>query len=124
MAAIDAIQANTGKWPGLIGCDYWWFGSGSITADTTFNSYATEYWNSGGLIAPTLSMPNPTTMSGLNDRSSFAAGDLLTPGTTTNSNFMAMLDSVAAGLADLQANGVTVILRPFHEFRRKMASST
>jgi len=113
---IEQIYENTGKWLGLIGGDYWWYGSGSFTADYSgFNAIAKSYWNDGGLITLCLSMANPSTGGGLNDLSRLDAGDILTPGTTTNHNFMSMIDSIADGLADLQSSGVTVIFRPFHE---------
>jgi len=113
---IERIYSTTGKWLGLIGGDYWWYGSGSFTADYgSYNAIAKSYASNGGLITLCLSMANPTTGGALNDLSRLDAGDILTSGTTTNRNFMSMINSVADGLADLQSSGVTVIFRPFHE---------
>jgi len=115
IAAINTIYQNTGKWLGLIGGDYWWYGSTSFTADTTYNPSAKDYWKNGGLIILSCSMANPTTGRGLNDVSQLNAGDILSQGTTTNTNFMTEINSIADGLADLQSAGVVVIFRPFHE---------
>jgi len=113
---IAQIHDSTGKWLGMIGGDYWWYGSGSFSADYSgFNAIAKNYWNDGGLITLSLSMANPTTGGGLNDLSRLNAGDILTPGTDTNKNFMSMVNSIADGLVDLQNSGVSVIFRPFHE---------
>jgi mannan endo-1,4-beta-mannosidase len=43
------------------------------------------------------------------------ARGLLTPGTATNVAFMKSLSQCAAGMKELQAAGVVVIFRPFHE---------
>ena len=40
---------------------------------------------------------------------------LITPGTATNRAWMAELDKVADGLAELRDAGVVVLWRPFHE---------
>jgi len=112
---IQTIQQNTGKWLGMIGGDYWWFGSGSFSADTSFNPIAKSYSAAGGLITLTVAMANPTTGGGSGDTSRLASGDILKPGTDTNRNFMQMINSIGDGLVDLRNAGVVVIFRPFHE---------
>lgn len=115
LTPISDIQSTTGKWLGLIGGDYWHFGAGGGPSYTSFNAIAKAYWAAGGLVTLTISLPNPSTGTGSNDPNNLTAGDLLTNGTPTNTAFVNNLNGVAAGLADLQAAGVTVIFRPFHE---------
>lgn len=114
-AAIQAIQANTGYWLGMIGGDYWFYGSTATTADLTFNTYAEEYWNASGLVTLIFSMPNPTTGGASYDVSNLSASQILTSGTATNTNFVNTLNQIAAGLLALKNAGVVVIVRPFHE---------
>lgn len=113
--AIDAIHSNTGQYLGMIGGDYWWFGSTSATADTTYNAAAIQWWNAGGLITMSFSMPNPTTGGYVGDVSNLDAAGILTSGTSTNTALLTALSSAAAGIAALQTAGVTIIFRPFHE---------
>jgi len=113
--AIATIESLAGKWPGMIGGDYWWFGSTQATADLTFNALAIAYAAAGGLVTLSLSMPNPTTAKFSGDATALDSAGLLAAGTATHQALLVMLDSIAAGLAQLQAAGVTVLLRPFHE---------
>eukprot|EP00026_Physarum_polycephalum_P012335 Phypoly_transcript_12631.p1 GENE.Phypoly_transcript_12631~~Phypoly_transcript_12631.p1 ORF type:complete len:330 (+),score=63.71 Phypoly_transcript_12631:81-1070(+) len=112
---IEAIYNNTGKWLGMIGGDYWWYGETDFTGSTSFNQYATPYWKSGGIITISTSMPNPTTGGPLYDVSNLNVGDLLSSGTDTNNNLLAILDTVAGGISELQNDGVVVMYRPYHE---------
>jgi len=112
---IASIYNNTGQWLGLIGGDYWWYGETGWDATYSFNQIAANYWAAGGLITLTTSMPNPTTGGPLYDVSNLNVNDLFTQGTSTYNNFVAMLDSVAQGIQQLQNAGVVVIWRPFHE---------
>jgi mannan endo-1,4-beta-mannosidase len=113
-AAIQTIQAQTGKWLALIGGDYYYYNSPG-PVDTTFNSYAIPYWNAGGLITLTTTMPNPASGKGAADTSFVDPVGIITPGTPTNAAFIATIGQVANGLKALQTAGVAVILRPFHE---------
>jgi mannan endo-1,4-beta-mannosidase len=114
LAPIDVIHANTGKWLGLISGDYYHYDH-SGPAITSFNSSAMAYWNSGGLVLLNIHMTNPTTGGAVYDVSKLDAAGLLTHGTATNTALMRSLDQVGAGLKALQAAGVVVIFRPYHE---------
>jgi mannan endo-1,4-beta-mannosidase len=116
LSPIGQIYNSTGKWLGLIGGDYWHFGgTGAPAGVASFNASAKAYWNAGGLVTLSISIPNPTTGGGSSDVSRLDVAGLLVRGTATNTALNASLDAVAAGLADLQAAGVVVILRPYHE---------
>jgi mannan endo-1,4-beta-mannosidase len=116
IAAIQTIQAQTGKWLGLIGGDYFHFGvsiaNGAFT--NNFTSVAANYWAAGGLVEVSLSMPNPTTGGGVND-TNVSAADLLTAGTATNNTLNSLLSEVATEFQSLQKSGVQILFRPLHE---------
>jgi hypothetical protein len=103
---VTKIQADTGEWLGLIGGDYWHYGSSTTAAGyTQFNAIAKSYWTAGGLIALNHHWSNPTSGGSVGD-TTVTGADILKAGTATNDRFKAMLDSVATGLADLQASRV------------------
>jgi len=112
---INDIHKNTGKWLGLVGGDYWWYGSTSYYATYDWNQHAIQYWNAGGIVTLTCHFANPTTGGGCYDVSWLDANALVTTGTQTNTNFNTILDSIAQGIQQLQKAGVVVIFRPFHE---------
>lgn len=114
MAPIDAIHAATGKWLGLISGDYYHYDHMG-PAVTSFNASAIYYWNAGGLVLLNLHMTNPSTGGPVYDLSRLDADGLLAPGTATNAAFMQSLAEAAAGIGELQAAGVVVLFRPFHE---------
>jgi mannan endo-1,4-beta-mannosidase len=110
---INGIHTSTGKWLGMIGGDYFQYDGGGIV--TSFNPIAIDYWNAGGLITLTLSIPNPTTDGDCHDVSRLNTAELLTPGTATHNKYVFMLNQIADALRALQTAGVVVILRPYHE---------
>jgi mannan endo-1,4-beta-mannosidase len=115
LSPIEALRAATGKSLGLISGDYYGYDQRGGTPNTAFNARAIAYWRAGGLVALNLHMSNPTTGGPVHDLSGLDAAGLLRPGTPTHSALMASLRQVAAGLKELQAAGVVVIFRPFHE---------
>lgn len=115
LSPIKAIHASTGQWLGLISGDYFHYEQRTGAPVTSFNASAIAYWKAGGLVALNLHMPNPTTGGPVHDVSGLDSEGLLTPGTATNTAFMDSLSRVAEGLKELQAAGVVVIFRPYHE---------
>lgn len=114
----DNVFSSTGKHIGLIGGDYWFIGQSNAPATTTINPVFKAQWAAGGLVTLINSMPNPATGGGSNDLnfSSQNASDISNNnGNSTNATYRTMLDSIAAGLQDLENSGVIVIYRPFHE---------
>jgi mannan endo-1,4-beta-mannosidase len=117
-ARIDECRKafeTTGHWPGMIGIDYADFGKGGLETATP-NKVAIDYARQGGLVALCVHLPNPANPNGggLRDRGVNMA-DLLTEGTDTHRRWMALLDQMADGLAELRDAGVVVLFRPFHE---------
>lgn len=118
IAEMEKIHRATGQWPAMIGLDYCgWDGHGeALVAPAAPNRLALEYWRSGGLVNISWHAPNPANPKGggLRDKG-VNLQDLLTEGTDTHRRWLASLDTVAAGLRELQDAGVIVIWRPLHE---------
>lgn len=115
---VQKVHQATGQWPAMIGLDYCaWIPNarpdmaGIDTAAA--NRSALAYWRDGGLVNISWHAPNPNGNS-LKEKGPTIA-ELLTPGTPVNLAWMQSLDTVAAGLQELQQQGVVVIWRPLHE---------
>ena len=110
----DAFK-QTGHWPALIGLDYCDFGTGGLETKTV-NRLALDYARRGGLVTISVHLPNPANPKGggLRDKG-VDLDSLLIPGGATRRRWMAQLDILAEGLAELQNGGVVVLWRPFHE---------
>jgi mannan endo-1,4-beta-mannosidase len=103
------IFRTTGEYPGLLGRDYSW---SSVTA---VNTDAANQSNNGGLVSITNHFGNPATGGNAWDTSSVDLAQLITAGTTSNTNFKKELDKIATGFSDLQSKNVVVLFRPLHE---------
>jgi hypothetical protein len=127
---IQNIFNLTGKWVGSLGIDYYWYGQRANPADTAVNANAKKWWANGGLVVltthtgtPSLTPSGAPANGGVYDvpgQSNPFTGyinwnELVTPGTATNRNLNAALDSIANGIYDLASAGVVVIYRPYHE---------
>ncbi len=113
----EAIHRESGKWPAYIGVDYMNFDRKRVDTEAA-DRVALAYWQQGGLVEVNVHLPNPADPTGrdggLND-TGVDLKALLAPGTPLNAAWLAELDAIAAGLAELQASGVVVLWRPFHE---------
>jgi mannan endo-1,4-beta-mannosidase len=117
-ASVEAMQRVfdvTGQWPALFGADCCYVGNRKISFDKV-NPAAIAWWKQGGLVTISAHLWNPAreTGDGLRDKD-VDLTQLLKPGTLANTNWMRMLDEMAAGLDELQQAGVVVLWRPFHE---------
>lgn len=114
---VEGLHAQTGKWPAYIAAAYGWMGPVDRTMDlVATNRILKDYWKAGGLVSLLWAPRNPWTHGNQSDRSNLGSlTDLVTDGTAAHTYWMAQLDQVATGLADLQAAGVTVMWRPLHE---------
>jgi mannan endo-1,4-beta-mannosidase len=115
LSIMERIHQQTGQWPAIAGFDYVDFASGGLTTKIT-NQNAISYWHSGGLVTVGVHLYNPANPrgGGLRDKG-VILNDLLLTGTATHARWMQELDQLAAGLQELQAAGVVVLWRPFHE---------
>ena len=112
-AQLEAIFRQTGHWPAYIGVDYTdWNTHGLSTAKA--NQIATAYWQAGGLVEIDIVFATSPNGGELNDRSVNLV-DCITPGTAAHARWQQDLDTMAAGLLELQQAGVMVLWRPLHE---------
>ncbi|MDD2763168.1 MAG: glycosyl hydrolase [Opitutaceae bacterium] len=110
---LEAISKQTGHWPAYIGVDYTdWNTHGLSTAKA--NQIATAYWREGGLVEIDIVFATSPNGGELNDRDVNLI-DCITPGTAANARWQQDLDTMAAGLQELQQAGVVVLWRPLHE---------
>ncbi len=113
--AADKIFATTGRWPAMISSDYTDF-KGHWLDTKTPNRLLLDYWRAGGLVGLSVHLNNPARPEGGGQRDKIAdITTILTPGTELNQRWLHQLDDLAAGLQELQAAGVVVLWRPFHE---------
>lgn len=111
----EEVFKVTGHWPALIGLDYSDQGATALETHTP-NHAAIAYAKEGGLVTISAHLYNPTNPAGGGLRDTGVdMRRLLTPGDDGHDRWMAMLDTLAAGLAELQDANVPVLWRPFHE---------
>lgn len=111
----EKIFQTTGRWPAMISVDYTDFKRNWLDTRTT-NQLILDYWRAGGLVGASVHLNNPAKAEGggLRDKG-LKLADLLVTGTPVHQRWLHQLDDLAAGLAELQAAGVVVLWRPFHE---------
>ncbi len=113
---LGKIEQASGRWPVMIGLDYCGWDDGEAMIDVRQpNQLAREYWQAGGFVNLSWHAPNPGKPNGggLKERGILLA-DVLKPG-PVHDRWIKSLDAVAAGLLELQKQGVVVIWRPLHE---------
>jgi mannan endo-1,4-beta-mannosidase len=117
LSDVEGLHDKTGQWVGLIGADYfgWTAGQASSEVVDNVNSFLTDYWNAGGLVAMEMHVYNPFTGGHSWDTGSVDLVALITEGNEVNTAWMAELDRIAAGIQKLQDAGVVLLWRPFHE---------
>lgn len=115
-ALMQRIDNVTGQWAGLVGADYANLNGGFNT--TSVNTNMITYWNKGSLIEIDIVFPDPWTGGAL-DATFGNFADVVTPGTAVYKKYFTYLDTIAAGLQQLQAAGVVVLFRPLMEMEYK-----
>ncbi len=117
---VTQLHSQTGDWVGMVGADYDRLSDGTTVDLSVVNQSLINHWNKGGLVTVSWHARNPWTGGGARDTT--VSGnflDLITPGTAINQVWMNQLDRIANALQELQAAGVTVLWRPFHESNGK-----
>ncbi|MDH7568041.1 MAG: glycosyl hydrolase [Armatimonadota bacterium] len=113
---VAKTHQAAGVWPAIIGADYgWWRGKTGGRDLRATNRPLIAYWNAGGLVTVSWHAQNPWSGGDAWDIAIGRYTDLVATGTEVNRAWMAALDEVAAGLAELRDAGVVVLWRPFHE---------
>jgi mannan endo-1,4-beta-mannosidase len=111
---VAGLEAQAGKRVALIGASF-----GLDATPEQIHAANQEvlipHWQAGGLVTVDHHPYNPWTGGYFDDLRQRDLVELITPGTAVNDTWMAELDKVAAGLAELRDAGVVVLWRPFHE---------
>ena len=112
---FDRIHALAGKYPGIMSGNYAPFnGCNASSFTSTINNHLIAHWNAGGLVEVAWHAFNPVTNS-WDHETRVNLVDLVTDGTSTNTNWKAMMDVTYTALKNLQDNGVIVLFRPLLE---------
>lgn len=113
---VEALaKLENGKHVALLSLDYGWdrLEPQGIRAA---NAVAIAHWKAGGLVTISTHVGNPFVKNGqVRDKTGTDLKALLTAGSEPNRVWMAQLEIMAEGLAELQRAGVVVLWRPFHE---------
>lgn len=123
---IEGLYEATGKWPGLVGLDYESGQDFTVDEIKAANKLLKDYWNAGGLVTVGFTPNNPwgkhRNWKDINTEKPDKAVDLnqLLPGGSKRAEWLAKLDTVAAGLADLSGAGVVVLFRPMQEMNQNV----
>jgi Glycosyl hydrolase family 26 len=122
--ACLGLPATPIPWPGSIGgkapwLSWEWTSQTRTTTITTIPSGQNTVAGPSGLVNcgnQTLPVSRPgiaADCAGISD--AWVSGQMLVAGTTANANWNHLLDQFAAGLADLQNSGITIIMKTIHE---------
>lgn len=121
MQYVRHIQRLTGKWPAIIGLDF--YCEDTVSLRPGMIATAIEYWRAGGLVticwhqhSPKESLPDAGGWESV--RSSMSQDEfdqVVTPGTPLFERWAKNVDIIAAFLQELRDSGVIVLWRPYHE---------
>lgn len=119
----DGLYQKTGKHVGLLGSDYFGKEGATDAQNQRLDEILIGQFKAGGLVTLTWSADNPWYPGHVGTYCKKAPGpcvpgklnDLTRPETAAGATFKSELDVLADDLARLQAAGVIVLFRPFHE---------
>jgi mannan endo-1,4-beta-mannosidase len=121
----DRLYDLTGKFPAIFGQDFGFAGGDdkdSVEGRPSMIEEAKRQYRNGAVVALTWHAVRPTEDEPVTFRDSvqghltdFEWNELLTPGTNLHSRWVEQVDVIAGYLRQLQAAGVPVLFRPYHE---------
>lgn len=123
LVILEEIHRQSGCWPAIAGFDYVDFADGGL-ATKIADTNAIAWWSAGGLVAVSTHLydPGDPAFRGQRDKHVRLA-DLTRDGGPLHAAWMRELDGIANGLRELQAAGVVVLWRPFHEMNGRSRGS-
>ncbi|MFK7811682.1 MAG: glycosyl hydrolase [Maribacter sp.] len=115
---VEQLADETGKYVGLIGADFGWVSGNNYPVETLIN-----HWRDGGLVTVSWHADNPFVdevdvyWNTVENKDQINLKALLKNESQTKAwrSYRTELDKIAGALQKLQAAGVSVIWRPFHE---------
>jgi len=121
----DSIYKTTGKFPGFWSGDFL-FEQDNIDNRQIMTNEAITQWNNGALVHLMWHACNPArqepcaydTTGVLSTMTDQQWSDLLTPGTTINTEWKSMIDEVCVYLQQLKDKNIEVLWRPLHEMNQ------
>lgn len=123
---IEGLYRATGKRPALIGLEYQDARSFTLDEIKAANRLLKDYWDNGGLVTIGFTPTNPwgkaQDWSDINTQKPDKTIDLnqLLPGGNKRTEWLAKLDTIAAGLQDLRDAGVVVLFRPMKNMNQNL----
>ena len=116
-ARLADVMRLGGSQVALTGIDYSQWDMSGLHDFTVPNQFLLRFWCSGGLVTVSWHARNPWTGGQATDTRNGPRGlaELLDQDTEAHQRWLIQLYKVADGLQELQAAGVVVIWRPFHE---------
>ncbi|MEM7336194.1 MAG: glycosyl hydrolase [Chloroflexota bacterium] len=115
---LDIGQFNgLSRKPGVFAVDLGWFTDFSTEEiNPTLIDEIEAAWQAGSLVTISMHMAHPVNFGGEDEQGvPFVYSDVVTDGTAVNQNFLTMMRNAADYLQLLEARGVVVLIRPFHE---------
>jgi mannan endo-1,4-beta-mannosidase len=113
---VEALENRSGKTVSLVGVDYEYeeeFSAGDLRRT---NGPLIEHWRRGGLVTINMTPTCPFASNGnVYNRSGNDLARLTSAGNQYHTKWMAKLDRIAEGLAQLRDSGVVVLWRPMQE---------
>ena len=116
----NLAQEITGKYPAVWGTDFYW--NGQQDPGMRIVQAAIEKHSEGSIITlmwhvgrPSENPPYNWSESVQNEFSDEQWHQLLTPGSTTHTNWLKQVDNLAQHLKELKEAGVPILWRPYHE---------
>lgn len=110
---VRSLETRTGSAPAMLAADYGYEQIGPGIAST--NRLLIAHWRRGGLVTLSFHPRNPWKRSAVDDIEGVNLSLLLDGRSAVSIAWRGVLEKVADGLQQLQAEGVVVLWRPFHE---------
>src|SRR5574338_728034 len=105
--AMERFHASTGQYPAIVGMDYWRADKTLEESIAEANTVLTDWYRRGAYVTVSAHFRNPFNGGGVTDRTgNDRLRELLDPATSAGAAWRGWLDTVAAGLQQLENSGI------------------